>query len=260
MFNICVFGTTRIHTRNRIIETYDLPATKPRQLLEIIVLGRGALLRKPAIAEALWAGSPPAHWQATLESYVSQLRRALEPGVPARDAVIRTGAGGYRLDTARVHLDLDDFDTVVAGAAAGTPPVGLKLWEQAVGLAEHDVLEHEPYAEWTQRTREEYRHRAVRAAVAGAHLALDLARWDRAEALATAAVRRDTLAEDGWQALIATYGRSGRPAEALRAFRTCRQALHDELGVDVSATTRRLLTVAVEHGAPAPASRTPEVV
>ena len=120
-FAVHVFGHTTVRTPDRILRASDFTGVKPRQILELIALGRGEPVRKAALAEQIWAGRPPARWQVTLESYVALLRRAMQPGVPGRATVLCTTPGGYRLDTERVGIDLHDFDGLTRRAAHAAP-------------------------------------------------------------------------------------------------------------------------------------------
>jgi DNA-binding SARP family transcriptional activator len=252
MFEICLFGTTHVRAGVRVLRFEDLPAAKPRQLLEILALARGAIVCKPALAERLWAGRPTARWHAALDTHVSVLRRALQPGVAGRQTIVRTTAGGYQLDTDSVHLDLDTFDGLVAAADAASPAEALPQLERAVELGQRDVLEHEPYADWASECRRDYRNRLVEAAVRGARAGLASGRLERALRLARIAVARDPLCEDGWQAMIDVHGRSGRRADAIRAFRECQRAVVREFGVSPGPATHRALRDALDDTEVAP--------
>jgi DNA-binding SARP family transcriptional activator len=252
MFEIDLFGTTTVRADVRVLRFEDLPAAKPRQLLEILAIARGAIVCKPALAERLWAGRPTVRWQAALDTHVSVLRRALQPGVAGRETVVRTTAGGYKLDTGMVRLDLDAFDRLVAAAEVAPPEAALLQFERAVELGQRDVLEHEPYADWAYECRRDYRNRLVEAAVRGARAGLATGRLERALRLARVAVARDPLCEDGWQAIIDVHGRSGRRADAIRAFQDCQRALLREFGVSPSPATHRALRAALDDTGAAP--------
>lgn len=245
MFTIHVFGMTSVRSPERMLQLTDLPGGKPRQVLEIVALARGAVVSKPVLADLLWAGHPPPRAIATLETYVAVLRRCLQPGTAGRDTIVGTIAGGYRLDPLRVRLDLDDFDELAAAAHRAAPVDAVTLWQRAADLAQRVVLEHEPHAEWAHATRVDYVRQSLQAAVRGAEAALDAGLLDDAIALARRATRQDPLAEDGWQALIEAQGRAGRPAEAARAAATCLEALARHLGVYPSPRTHRLLRTAL---------------
>jgi SARP family transcriptional regulator, regulator of embCAB operon len=75
----------------------DLGGVKPKQLLEVLVLERGRLVPKDRIAELLWGEAPPQRVAATIETYVSVLRRRLGMGLGQGGRVILTEPGGYRV-------------------------------------------------------------------------------------------------------------------------------------------------------------------
>ena len=253
-FTVGVFGHTTVRTPHRTLRASDFTGVKPRQILELIALGRGEPVRKAALAEHVWAGRPPARWQVTLESYVALLRRALQPGVPGRATVLCTTAGGYRLDVERVRLDLLEFDDVTRRAAATAPERALPLWEHALGVADGTLLAAEPYAAWAVDARRVHEQVLHGAAVTAAEIALELHLPERAVPLARRATDVDPLAEHGWQVLIRAQLAAGRRAEAAHAFRTCRAGLRRDLGVEPDPRTRELFArILTEQGEALPA-------
>src|ERR1700712_1117981 len=95
-----VFGPLVVETANGNLGPRDFPGVKPKQLLEILVAERGHAVSKARLADLLWNDAMPQNYLATLETYVSVLRQFLQPGGKARDSVIVTEQGGYRLDDA----------------------------------------------------------------------------------------------------------------------------------------------------------------
>jgi len=253
-FTVGLFGHTTVRTAQRVLRASDFTGVKPRQILELIALGRGEPVRKVALAEHVWAGRPPARWQVTLESYIALLRRAVQPGVPGRATVLRTTAGGYRLDVERVRLDLLEFDDLTRRAAAAPPEHALPLWEHALRVADGTLLAAEPYATWAVDARRAHEQLLHGAAVTGAEVALDLFMAERAVPLARRATEIDPLAEHGWQVLIRAQLAAGRRAEAAHAFRTCRAGLRRDLGVEPDPRTRELFAgLLADQGAALPA-------
>jgi DNA-binding SARP family transcriptional activator len=240
-FAVHVFGHTTVRTPDRILRASDFTGVKPRQILELIALGRGEPVRKTAIAEHIWSGRPPRRWQVTLESYVALLRRAMQPGVPGRATVLCTTPGGYRLDTERVGIDLHDFDGLTRRAAHAAPHDALPLWERAVATADATLLATEPYAAWAVDARRTHERLLHTAAATGAETALTLRTAERAVPLARRATELDPLSEHGWQLLIRAELAAGRRAEAAHAFHTCRASLRRDLGLEPDVRTRELL-------------------
>jgi DNA-binding SARP family transcriptional activator len=240
-FSLHLFGHTAVRTPARTLRASDFSGVKPRQILELIALGRGEPVRKAVIAEHIWSGRPPRRWQVTLESYVALLRRAMQPGVPGRATVLCTTPGGYRLDTDRVGIDLHDFDGLVRRAGQAAPREALRLWERAVEVADATLLATEPYAAWAVDARRTHERVLHAAATTGAETALALQSAERAVPLARRATDLDPLAEHGWQLLIRAELAAGRRAEAAHAFHACRASLRRDLGLEPDVRTRELL-------------------
>jgi SARP family transcriptional regulator, regulator of embCAB operon len=250
VLSVEVLGHTTVRTPERTLRASDFTGVKPRQILELVALGRGEPVRKAALAEQLWAGRPPARWQVTLESYVALVRRAVQPGVPGRATVLRTTAGGYRLDVDRVRLDLHEFEDLIHRAGAAPPDRALPLWEDALRVAAGPLLAAEPYAAWAVDARRAHERVLHGAAVTAAETALALGQPERAVPLARRATEIEPLAEHGWQVLIRAQLTAGRRAEAAHAFHACRDGLRRDLGVEPDARTRELFAgVLADRGA-----------
>jgi DNA-binding SARP family transcriptional activator len=245
LFGVEVFGHTTVRTPARTLRESDFSGVKPRQILELIALGRGEPVRKAELAEQIWSGRPPACWQVTLESYVALVRRAVQPGVPGRATVLRTTPGGYRLDVEPVRRDLHEFDDLARRAAAAPPEGALSLYEDALRVADAPLLATEPYATWAVDARRAHEQVLYDVAVTGAEVALALNLPERAVPLARRATGIDPLAEHGWQALIRAQLAAGRRAEATHAFHACRTGLRRDLGVEPDARTRSLFAGAL---------------
>ena len=239
MIDISLFGTTRVRLPHRVLEFTDFGGAKPRQILELLCLHRGRPQSAGALADALWGGSPPPSWPATLYGYVGLVRRALQPGLAGRESAVRTTSSGYLLTGSEVRLDIEVFAGLTAAADRAEPEAALPLWEQACELGARDLLEHEPYLRWAVQARTEQRSRQLRAALAGARTALQLGRPEAAARLARNATAADPHAEEGWQALIEGLHAAGRTAEARRAYRECEARLR-ELGETPERHTRFL--------------------
>jgi basic membrane lipoprotein Med (substrate-binding protein (PBP1-ABC) superfamily) len=173
-----------------------------------------------------------------LHSYVSRLRTVLGPGR------IETRAPGYVLAADASELDAADFErrlTVGREAlAAGDPMVAsaelgaaLALWR---GSPLADVAADLHLSGEIARLEELRTH----ALESWADAELAVGRHERLlpelERLTTSMPLREPL----WGHRMLALHRSGRSADALRAYEELRRTLADELGVDPSAELRRL--------------------
>ncbi|MFF2029245.1 BTAD domain-containing putative transcriptional regulator [Arthrobacter sp. NPDC058192] len=229
VLEIRILGPLRIRRGAEVLEAGELGGTKPRQILEILLLKLGTPVSKDRLADLLWAGRPPAEALPTLESYVSVLRRHLQPG-QGRSGPLRTVTGGYVMDPALVDLDLGRFSDLLRRASRCEPAEALKLLQEALGLVSGPLLGDELTAVWADEERSNNEHQVCRARAQAAELALSLHQPRQAAQWAREALEGDCLNESAWQSLVLALEESGQPLEALRAFEQCRRTLHREMG------------------------------
>lgn len=118
----------------------DLGPPRQRALFGLLLSRVDRPVALDAVIEDLWSGDPPAAAVASVRSYVSNLRRILEPDRPLRTParVLRTRAPGYVLDGQGVEFDVRQFTTHAAmGRAAlnsADPTRALGGFDAALGL------------------------------------------------------------------------------------------------------------------------------
>jgi DNA-binding SARP family transcriptional activator len=246
MIDVRLFGAVRVETLYRQLAWGDFGGVKQRHILQLLAVHR--FLSKAELAELLWEGDPPAGYVTTLESYVSVLRRRLDPDASARNSVVLTRTGGYALDSNRVSVDLWDFDGLLARADALPAAAALSLLEQALALAHQPLLVDEACVTWAADARQRQSTRMVAAATRAAGHALTLGDTRRADDLAARATVLDPLAEDAWRLRISALHAAGDRAGALRCFHSCRQILRDELGIEPGPTTQELFVRVLRTG------------
>ena len=244
---VALFGTLRVDTAGRALAASDFPGSKPRQLLEALLCQRGRRVSKDRLAELLWGDEMPRDHAATIETYVSVLRRTLSPHAPARGSVVVTEQGGYRIGPTGLEVDLDVFDALVARASGQPPATALALLQSALELVRGEVLEDAPEAPYAAQVRETYRVRWAQALVAAGRLALVTGDAPAALAHAQRAVELDPLSEPPYQVLMTAAYALGRQSEALAAFERCRRLLADELGADPLDETVALHLAILRH-------------
>jgi DNA-binding SARP family transcriptional activator len=244
---ISIFGSLSVTTDDRVLGPRDFSGVKPKQVLEILAIEREHAVTKGRLAEYLWGEEPPRNHLATLESYVSVLRQTLQPGVRARESVISTEHGGYRLDTERVSVDLDEFDRAVAATAGKEPHVALAGLAEALAMVRGSVLEDEPYADWARDIRSMYEQRHVQALIDAGRLCLLTGDSGSAVSYAEKAAALNPLAEPAYQVLMTAYYSTWRQDDALAAYNRCRRLLGEELGVDPLDETVALHLAILRH-------------
>ena len=236
-------GEFQAHLDGRLL---DLGPRLQRQLLAILLVEGGRTMSVDRLVDLLWGDAAPPAAMASLQAYVSQLRRILEPDraprAPAR--LLVTQDPGYVLKVEAENVDGRRF-VQTAGEGrdildGGQAELALERLEEALRLWRgHPLAEFgaEPWAVAAAARLTEARDSALEDRI-DAWLALGRDR--RAAPELEEMVRERPLRERRWaQLIVATY-RSGRQADALRAYQRCRAVLGDELGIEPGPELRRL--------------------
>lgn len=233
-----LFGALTVEIDGRQLTGRDFGGRKPRQVLGILILADGLPVAKERLADLLWDEQRPQNVPATIETYVSVLRRTLAH--PEGHDLIVTEAEAYRFERARAVVDLDRFDELVAQARRRDPDSRQALLEDALTLVRGDVLEDEPYASWADEARRRYRPRVLEVRLDAALAALTAADPRAALAQAERVLDDDPLEDRGYRMAMLAHYVGGARREALRTFETCREVLADELGLDPGPDTDAL--------------------
>ncbi len=224
-----ILGTLQICRGDEVLECGQLGGPRARQILEILLLHLGVPVSKSLLIDMLWNGAAPAAAVSTLESYVSVLRRRLQPG-QGKSGPLKTTNGGYLLDHEAIDLDLTQFESLLRQAERSQAPVAYELLRTVLQMAEHPLLGSELLPEWAESARIVHETRVVSARVLAAQTALKLGRYAEAMALAQRLLSTNALNDQAWTCLILGWELSGNPLQGLQAFDDCRQIMDRELG------------------------------
>ncbi|MGH9283564.1 MAG: BTAD domain-containing putative transcriptional regulator, partial [Acidimicrobiales bacterium] len=241
-----ILGPLEVTSEGRPV---PLPGSRERTVLALLLLSPNRVVSSDRLIDELWTEKSPDQPAQALRVFVSRLRKAMKDA--AGDAAVVSRPPGYLLEFDTTHLDAAKFETLVARGgdeagqgrsedAAVTLAQALALWR---GTALADVVDTP----------------AVRAEAARLEEARLGALEDRIEA-DLACGRHGSLVpeldqltgvhplrERLWgQRMVALY-RSGRQADALRAYQDLRRLLADELGLDPSPDLARLESAILRH-------------
>ncbi len=231
----------------------DLGAPKQRAVLAFLAAHAGEPVSLDRLIDELWGDQAPPRATASLQAYVSNLRRILEPERPARSpaTLLVSRPPGYALDVPPGALDAERFEQLTAEAAAaleaGDPAGALVAADEAVSLWRGEVLADFPYEPFAEPVRARLEERRLQAEQVRAEALLAAGRADEAAAVLDELTRTHPLRERLWELLMLARYRSGRQAEALRAYGEARQVLTDELGLEPGPALRRLEQRILEH-------------
>ncbi len=208
-----------------------LGGPKQRATLAILLLNANRVVSIDRLAEDLYAGAPPVTAVTQVQRQISELRKALVSA-----SVIETRAPGYVIRLAADQLDLGRFERLSEEAnralARGDALHASDLLRQALGLWRGEPLVDlgsESFALVAIQRLQEIRLAALEQRIE-AELALGRDReliGELEELVAENPLREHFRA----QLMVALY-RSGRQAEALEAYRSARETLVEELGIE----------------------------
>jgi DNA-binding SARP family transcriptional activator len=248
----------------------DLGAPKQRKLVALLVSRLGQPVPVDVMLEALWADSPPPSAMTSLQSYVANLRRALEPGRAPRTPtrVLHTNDRGYLLDGHVVEVDVHLFERrAKAGWQAwnrGDPQEALSEFEAALALWRGEAyteVSHSVHVAAEVARLGELRLSAVEGRCAAL---LAVGAHEVAVAELEAFMQAHPLREYGCELLSLALYRAGRQADALAVLRTNQRRLGDELGIDPRPALQHLEREILSHAPaldwrppPAPAPTAP---
>ncbi|MFE7385317.1 BTAD domain-containing putative transcriptional regulator [Streptomyces zhihengii] len=218
----------------------DLGGAKPRALLAALALEPGRVVSATRLVDVVWSDDPPASARALVQTYVSTLRRAFAEA--GHDGVIVTRAPGYALRSEAVSVDADRFARLLS--RAGEAAAAEDFTEAAARLREARALWHGPALSGVADpplAGEARRLDEMRLSAAEQLYAAELARGrlDHVAEL-TALVDAHPVNERLRGQLMITLHRLGRRADALACFRTGRDALVGELGIEPGRELREL--------------------
>lgn len=241
-------------------------AAKLRIVLASLLVRADRVVSVDTLADELWGDTPPRTPTATIQVYVSHLRKTLQAADPrcGREALI-TQSPGYVLRPQPGQLDLTDFEELHdRGRRAldrGDYAAASDLHRRALALWRGPMLVDTPHgallggaAAWVCEVRVSALEQRVRAD-------LQLGRHHELINELRALVAEHPLREELHAHLMLALFRAERQTEALRVFARLRTTLIDELGTEpgppVQRLHQRILAEDRELMAPGPAAAAP---
>ncbi|MFI6820505.1 tetratricopeptide repeat protein [Micromonospora sp. NPDC050187] len=229
---VTVLGPLTVHRGDRAV---PLSAGRHRVVLGRLALTPNTAVSRDELVHLLWGEEPPPSAVNLVQTYVSRLRRILEPQrtAGARPETLTLGSGGYRLTVTTEQLDLLAWRGLVtaARAADAEPDAALALLDRAAliwlgsPVADIPELRDDPLV---TGLREEQ----IGATILAARLAVGLTCGDQMLPRLRELARHHPLHEPLQACLVVTLAAAGQQAAALGAYEEIRRRLADELGID----------------------------
>jgi DNA-binding SARP family transcriptional activator len=225
--------------------TVDLGPPRQRAVLAALLIRANEIVPTDVLIDEIWGDAPPERARHSVQVYVANLRRALEPEAGrGASRLLVTRAPGYAIELPADALDAERFQRLVgegrALAADGDLAGASTAIRSALALWRGPTLADLAYEDFA--ARESARLEEARTAALEECFAVELALGRHASLVGEIerAVREHRLREGLWGQYILALYRSGRQAEALRAYQDLRSTLREELGVEPSRELRDL--------------------
>jgi DNA-binding SARP family transcriptional activator len=237
-----LLGPVEVRQQDRRVE---IGGGKLQTVLGALVLAKGNVVSTDRLVNLIWPDDPPSKPYVTVRSYISHLRRQLEPEREAgeRSRLLVTRSPGYALEVDPLEVDLFLFEHRVDEAAAmieaNRHEQALQTLTEALSLWNSDDLSDSPLAAFAGDVRRllELRHRAV-----AMRFDALLATGQHQEIVPDlqSLVDRDPTGERHRAQLMLALYRSGRQGEAIEVFQAGVRANIDATGLDISPTLAAL--------------------
>jgi WD40 repeat protein/DNA-binding SARP family transcriptional activator len=215
-------------------------------VLAVLLLHRNEPVSPDRLALAVWGEDAPANAVKTLQVHVSRLRKALDD-----PEAIETTAAGYRLRVAKDALDAERFDRLVADGqralTCGEPERAADMLRGALSLWRGKPLAGLEFESFAQADIERLEDR--RLAALECRIEADLAAGRHADLvseLQQLAAEQPARERFSVLLMLALY-RCGRQSDALAAYRTARERLLAEAGLEPGPELRAMEEAILRH-------------
>ncbi|MCP3012502.1 AAA family ATPase [Nocardiopsis dassonvillei] len=222
-----------------------LKGPRHRAVLARLLVAEGRAVPVDRLVDDLWE-APAEGSVAAVRTFVSALRRSLEPDRPARQParLLVTAPPGYALRTGPDAVDARRFAAAVARGGAllteDRPGAALDGLEEALGWWRGPAYAEFTAYPWARAEADRLEGLRLLAVERHAEALLALGRAGDAVPALEAHALAHPLRENAWRQWALALYRSGRQGDALAALRRARRTLADELGVDPGPELRRL--------------------
>ncbi|BBY78659.1 ATPase AAA [Mycolicibacterium parafortuitum] len=233
----------------------DVGPRKQRAVLAALLLAQGRVVSTDRLVDAVWGDDVPASATASLQVYISNLRRALrtgagDPTASVAQPIVRRPPGYF------IDLGPDDLDITVFGAACGRAAAAIEAerWaealaesEAALGLIRGELLEDMGDADWVREDAARIAEMRTECVADKVISLLALGRIPAALTTVSQLCALDPLADRGCRLQMLALYRAGRAADALEAYSRYARRLDDELGLEPGPELRDLQTAVLRQ-------------
>jgi DNA-binding SARP family transcriptional activator len=249
-----ILGSLRVGDGNTVV---FINALKIKTVLAALLIRANQVVPFDQLIVELWGEKPPRRAAAAVHVYVSQLRKLLK-SADEQESPIITRAPGYLIQVKPDELDLDVFLRLIEQGRRlqreqrhqeiiDLAHTALGMWQEPVlsDLRESSMVNR--FATWLEELRIEFLEMMI-----DSYLALD--RHRESVSYLYSLLQDHPLHETFYRQLMLALHSGGRTADALQVYRSARDTLKAELGLEPGRALQdlqQLILHADENGQPA---------
>jgi DNA-binding SARP family transcriptional activator len=224
-------------------KTVNLPASRGLSVLKYILLHHERNVTREVLMDTFWPDAGVETARNNLNVAMHSLRKSLRDTVSL--PVIKFEDGAYGLEpNLQLWLDIDAFQKCVSAGqkleAQDKLTEAVAEYESAISLFQGDLLEQNPYDEWTVLDRERLRIAYLETLDRLSQIYFSQERYTACRTACQLILVRDRCREDAHCLLMRCYSRQGQHHLALRQYQVCLEALRSELQVEPAPETIHL--------------------
>jgi DNA-binding SARP family transcriptional activator len=218
---------------------------KPLELLKVLISSGGGELSEEFVADCLWPHATGDMGHSAMKTTLSRLRRLI--GV---EGAIRFQEGKASLDPRYCWVDAHAFEMTLAqfergieqeiACLDGENSKPLQLADKAVGIYRGHFLPADERLIFTISYRERLRSRFSRMITRCGDLLEKTGQWEMALECYHKGIDIDDLSEELYQRFMFCCGELGRHANAMEAYKRCKNVLSSKMGIEPSEKTKAI--------------------
>lgn len=218
---------------------------KVQQVLAVLALRPGALVMQETLIAELWPEGPPRSATTTMQTYIYQLRQALEALDRTCDAaaIVRTEPPGYSLDENAVDIDVVRFRELVTRARlslTSSAEDALSTGRHALRMIRGAPLAGVKHGQILRGSVARLEEEVATTCELVTEAQLELQRYGEVVVELYELCAKYPLREPFHYQLMTALTRLGRRCEALEVYGRLMLVLREELGIDPSEKFQRL--------------------
>jgi LuxR family maltose regulon positive regulatory protein len=242
---ICLLGPVEIFREfARPLAPDAWTTRRGRDILCFIASRRHRRASKDTIIDTFWGETDPEVVERNFHPTVSHIRKALNSNQPLKQNFIIYRDGDYQLNPELSYrIDIEEFDKLVNqgenARRARQIDECVQAYEQAIALYRGDFAQGS-YEPWVDEQRTYYKEQYLYLLQALANVAQKQNEWSRSLQLAQSILHEDPFREDIHCLIMKAHVKMGNRGAAREQFETLKRLLHQELGVEPGAETRKV--------------------